>query len=163
MRTFSEQEFKDAVASSRSIREALGKLGLCQKGGGAYRSFSKALKDFKADTSHFLGQGNNKGKTFACKRELSKYLTNEFSIQSHKLRLRLLKDGIFEATCSICFLSEWNGRPIPLELDHKNGKHEDNSLDNLRLLCPNCHAQTPTHAGKNKKQNKSPKLGSGLT
>ena len=48
-----------------------------------------------------------------------------------------------------CHLASWNGRPIPLELDHVNGRRTDNRLDNLRILCPNCHAQTDTYRGRN--------------
>jgi 5-methylcytosine-specific restriction endonuclease McrA len=51
--------------------------------------------------------------------------------------------------CSCCSGTEWLGKPMPLELDHINGDNANNSLDNLRLLCPNCHAQTPTYRGKN--------------
>ena len=51
--------------------------------------------------------------------------------------------------CEECGLAVWNGRPIPLELDHVNGRYTDNRLENLRILCPNCHAQTPTYRAKN--------------
>jgi hypothetical protein len=149
-RTFTEAEFKQAVANSHSIRQTLICLGLNSKGGGAYRAFHNAVKDWNVDTSHFKGQGWNKGNEYAPKRELSEYLSNKHPINSHRLRLRLLKEGYFEAECSICNLHEWNGKPIPLELDHIDGDHLNNSLANLRIVCPNCHAQMPTHAGKNK-------------
>jgi 5-methylcytosine-specific restriction endonuclease McrA len=80
---------------------------------------------------------------------VDKYLSNEFPIHSYKLKNRLIKEGIFNAICSSCKLDEWLGKPIALELDHINGNSSNNNLDNLRLLCPNCHAQTDTYRGKN--------------
>lgn len=144
------EELKDAVANSTSVRQALDKLGVIPAGGN-YRTFKKAIKEFSIDISHFTGKGWNKGRKFQPKRPIEDYLSNGHTIQSHKLRLRLLKEGVFQHICSSCQLTTWNNKPIPLELDHKNGQHIDNTLSNLRLLCPNCHAQTSTYRGKNKK------------
>ena len=79
------------------------------------------------------------------------YLNNQRSIQTYKLKLRLIREGLFEPKCYNCNLTSWRGHPVPLELEHKNGNPQDNSLDNLTLLCPNCHALTATYRGKNKK------------
>ena len=65
------------------------------------------------------------------------------------LKNRLLKEGIKENVCEICGINEWNGKPISLQIHHINGIHTDNRLENLMLLCPNCHSQTDTYAGKN--------------
>lgn len=69
--------------------------------------------------------------------------------QSNKLRIRILKEGVFSYKCQKCGLTEWNGVPIPLELEHKDGNSSNHKLDNLELLCPNCHALTDTYRGKN--------------
>ena len=62
-----------------------------------------------------------------------------------KLRKRLIREGFFEHKCYKCKNSKWNNKDIPLELEHKDGDHSNNNLNNLTLLCPNCHAQTPTY------------------
>jgi len=71
--------------------------------------------------------------------------------QTFKLNKRLLKNNILENKCSVCGISEWNGSPIGMHLDHINGISTDHRIDNLRMLCPNCHSQTDTYCGKNKK------------
>jgi hypothetical protein len=70
---------------------------------------------------------------------------------SSKLRVRLIKEGIKNAECEICGITEWNGLPAPLELDHIDGNNSNNLLSNLRIICPNCHHQTPTHSCKKRK------------
>ena len=74
------------------------------------------------------------------------------SFQSNPLRKKLIREGIKEHKCESCNLTEWLGNKIPLELDHINGINNDHRLENLRLLCPNCHTLTPTYKGKNIKQ-----------
>lgn len=79
---------------------------------------------------------------------IEKFLNNEKTITSYKLKNRLLKDGIKEHVCEGCGLSEWQGNLIPLELHHIDGNHFNNNLLNLQLLCPNCHALTDNYRGK---------------
>lgn len=70
--------------------------------------------------------------------------------QTFKLHKRLLKEGIKEHKCEMCGNTLWNGKEIPLQLDHIDGNPHNHLLNNLRMLCPNCHAQTETYCGKNK-------------
>lgn len=62
---------------------------------------------------------------------------------------KLVREGHFFQRCSACGISDWLGKPLAIQLDHINGNHDDWSLSNLRMLCPNCHSQTQTFAGRN--------------
>jgi 5-methylcytosine-specific restriction endonuclease McrA len=72
------------------------------------------------------------------------------SYQTFKLKNRLIKEGIKENKCEECGITEWMGQELVMHLDHKDGNSHNHVIDNLRLLCPNCHAQTDTWCGKNK-------------
>lgn len=67
----------------------------------------------------------------------------------YNLKLRLLREGVKDGRCEVCGLSEWRGAPLTLTLHHVNGLRDDNRLENLQLLCPNCHSQTSNFAGRN--------------
>lgn len=75
------------------------------------------------------------------------YIENNIPLGSHKLKLKLIDDGIKKHQCEKCLLTTWNKKKIPIELDHINGDHFDNSLSNLMILCPNCHAQRDNNSG----------------
>ena len=148
--SYTEQELRESVKTSTSIRQVLSKLNIVAAGGN-YQTTNKRIKKLNIDTSHFTGRAWNKGQTIGPKRDIKEYLSNEFPILSRKLKNRLIKEGLKEHKCECCGIIEWNGKPTPIELDHINGNHHDNCLENLRILCPNCHAQTDTYRGKNKK------------
>jgi len=146
---YTVKQLREAVKSSTSMRQVLQQLNVAAYGGN-YDVLKKALKHFQLNTLHFTGQAWNKGKQLASRQPIEKYLNNEIAIQSYKLKNRLLKEGFFEHCCSACNSTEWLDEPIPLELDHINGNNKDNRLINLRLLCPNCHALTPTYRSRNR-------------
>lgn len=137
------------VKESTSYRQVLQKLGLTMAGGN-YKIIKKRISMQGLDTSHFTGQGWSKGKTYNIRKDIKDVLCLGSTIQSYKLKRYLLKFNYFPSECSVCNLKDWLGVPIALELDHINGNNDDNRIENLRILCPNCHAQTPTYRGKNK-------------
>lgn len=139
-----------AIQNSTSIAQVLKKLNLVPHGGN-YRTIKNRIINLGLDISHFTGQAHSKGKTIGHKRPIEDYLSNAKPIQSTALRLRLIKEGLLQAKCYSCNLTIWLNQLIPLELEHKDGNHENNHLDNLTLLCPNCHALTPTYRSKNRK------------
>lgn len=107
-------------------------------------------KDAGVDSSHFTGQAWNRGQTFGPKRSVEYYLCKGGPfIKSNDLKKRLIRDGLKKHQCESCMGTEWMGHPIPIELDHIDGDHDNNLIGNLRILCPNCHAQTETYCGKN--------------
>ena len=127
------------VESSFSYAEVLSKLGKKQAGG-TQAHIIKAIKREGLDTSHFKGKAWNKGKTYPAKYPTEDYLSNSRYITSDRLKKRLIKEKYLEEKCNHCGLIRWMDRTIPLELHHKDCDHHNNSLDNLEILCPNCHA-----------------------
>ncbi len=76
------------------------------------------------------------------------YLHQGSIVSSHKLKLKLIRDGLKLAMCESCRLQTWLNQKIPLELHHLNGDRHDNRLENLQILCPNCHALTENYANR---------------
>ena len=146
---YNDEQFINAVANNKSIAGVLKSLGL-RPYGGNYQIAHKNIKRLNLDTSHFTGQGWSKGMKFSPKRQLSEILTNGVQYQSYKLAQRLVSEHVKEYRCEVCGNDVWLDNPIPLELHHINGDHCDNRLENLQLLCPNCHALTNNYRGKNK-------------
>lgn len=146
-----KEEFQIAVSKARSVAGMCKVLGL-KPSGGNYRIMHDIIERYSLDISHFTGQGWNVGLKFQPfkKKAISEILVEGSTYQSFKLKVRLLKEGLKQPLCESCGLSEWIGRPIPLELHHINGNNRDNRIENLRLLCPNCHAMTDSYRGKNK-------------
>jgi hypothetical protein len=151
---FTDEQFTALVAKSSSVRQVI-KDGGWKEGGGTYNMIKQRISKLGLDTSHFLGCAHQLGKTKARKHPIEYYLTKDSrSIGSHSLKLRLIKENIKTHKCENCGLSEWLGEPIPINLDHIDGDHFNNLINNLRILCPNCHAKTPTFGSKkNAKEN----------
>jgi HNH endonuclease len=151
-RKWTDADLQRAVAEANSIAGVLRKLGL-QPAGGNYENVRRNLKQLALDVSHWTGQGHLRGKRglHRPRLPLAQLLRHGSGYHSNKLRRRLIAEGVLEPRCSACGLERWLAEPIPLELDHIDGDRENNELSNLRLVCPNCHAFTPTYRGKNKR------------
>jgi hypothetical protein len=153
--SWTRKDLEDAVKKSTSIRQALSCLGLVEAGGN-YVQVKKYMKIYGLDTTHFKGQGWNKGMRGIGRPKilLSDILVNGSTYQSYKLKKRLFKVGLKSQECEECGWAQRadDGR-LPLELDHINGDNTDNRIENLRILCPNCHSLKPSHRGLNRKKN----------
>ena len=148
-KNYTDADFIKAWTTSGSVRQVLGKLGLVEAGGN-YACAKKRADALGLTKEHMHGQSWNKGKKVGPKRPVEEYLSNQRPIQSYKLKNRLLAEGLKQHKCECCGITEWNGQPTPIELDHIDGNRYNNTIENLRILCPNCHAQTDTYRGKNK-------------
>lgn len=153
MKTFknSDEEFIKAVKECESIRGVLKSLNLAGQGAN-YRGFHIRVKRLGLDTSHFTGQGHLKGKScsWSVKKDINDFLVEYSPHNNGNIKRRLIKEGILPAKCCICSIDSWNEMPLSLQMDHINRCDTDNRLENLRLLCPNCHSQTHNFAGRNK-------------
>ncbi len=129
--------------------QAMAKLGV--RGGSSQARLKERIGQLGLDVSHFLGEGWRRGVTTPVTpaRPLEEFLVGGRLVQTSSLKKRLIAEGLKEERCEICRRKTWNRRPIPLELGHINGRRDDNRLANLRVLCPNCHAQTETYRGRN--------------
>lgn len=148
-KNYTQEQFIEAVKNSYSYSGVCRILGISPKGGNL-KTVKNKIQQLELDASHFTGQRWNRGKTSEDhpsikKKDISEILVENSGWASGHIRQRLIKEGLKEAKCECCGRTEWFGIPIPLELHHINGIHTDNRLENLLILCPNCHAMTDSH------------------
>jgi Zn finger protein HypA/HybF involved in hydrogenase expression len=141
-----QSELQEVVRESKSIAEICRRLKYEHKGG-MHRQVKKVLKERNINFSHIsLGIGSNRGKSIErTLQPLSEILVRDKRADGRMLKKRLIKEGLLENKCNKCLQGPiWNGLPLVLQLEHKNGDHDDNRIENLEILCPNCHTQTKT-------------------
>lgn len=151
-RSWTKIQLEKAAQNSYSYRQVLQRLNL-KAAGGNYSQLKKYIKEYNIDISHFKGRGWNKGLQFLFtpKIPLKNILISKSNFQSYKLKNRLIKEGLKPSHCEECGWSEKSsdGR-LPLELHHIDGNGHNNCLNNLQILCPNCHSLKPNYRGRNK-------------
>ena len=150
---YTKENLQEAVNKSKSMADVIRHFGLKPSGGS--NGWLKTLtKRYDIDTSHFVGKAHNKGKVSNKRKNAKEILVKTGKMQhGWKLRRALLEIGR-KYECDECLLwpDEWNNKPLNLVVDHINGDNTDHRPINLRFLCPNCHSQTDTYAGKNNKR-----------
>lgn len=135
LRTWTDEQFIAAVEGSVTIAQVCRAIGI-KPISGNIATVKRAILRLGLNTDHFVGQSWANGKQFS------------WGYSSKAVRNRLKAEI---GRCEVCLNSEWMGRSIPLEIDHIDGNNANNDRSNLRVLCPNCHAQTDTY--RNRKRN----------
>ena len=144
----SNEEFQNIVQQANSYSDCLRALGLGTNGGSSTDTLKRRIAELDCDISHF-------GKKEKTQSPQARYSLDEILIENStyanisRLKERLVREGKLEYKCQNCGIKEWQSKPLSLHLDHINGKNNDHRIENLRFLCPNCHSQTDTYAGRN--------------
>lgn len=151
----SDEQFVELLKKSSTISEVLFKLGYTTKGNSwGYSQIKRRMTDLNLDYSIF------KGKSYLANKKPDKISEQDILRENCKhqrtvLRRYVIKNNLIPYKCAICGCTEWQGKTLSLELDHINGINNDNRLENLRFLCPNCHSQTSTYGSRNQQLNES--------
>jgi len=139
---------EEIIKKSKSRKELLFNLGIKKENSQTH--LIKKIKEYNIDISHF-----NKTKREYKKRDIKEYFIINSNISRGVIRDRIKKDNLIPYICECCGQDEnWQGKIMPLILDHKNGINNDNRLENLRFLCSNCDSIQDTYKNKNKKISK---------
>lgn len=154
-RKYSDDEVREAAATSRSFSETILKLGKNPGSGGMQEHIRHRVAQLGLDITHFVGKGKGWSRGVGLtKRQktpstiLVKQVSGVNKTRTYQLVRALIESGV-EHVCAECTgPPEWRGRPLTLQVDHINGDNRDHRRENLRFLCPNCHTQTPNYGNK---------------
>ena len=155
MRQYSKDWLEELCKDSYSYAEVLRKAGRKQ-GGGTQATLRKKIEEYQIDISHFTGQRWQESPNQEPQQGREKYSLNEVFIKNSPVTQKVLRGyierhSIIEYKCQTCGCDgHWQNGKISLEVDHIDGDNSNNEINNLRYLCPNCHALTETYRGKNK-------------
>lgn len=151
-----DEQFVNLIKNSANIAEVLFKLGYTVKGNSwGYSQVKQRMTDLNLSSANFKGKNayyeTNK------EREISPDKLFRINCKHTRtvLRRNIIRNNLLPYKCAMCGISKWNNKTLGLELDHINGMNNDNRLENLRFLCPNCHSQTTTYGSRNQQRNES--------
>lgn len=145
-----------------NMLELCHKMGIENVGGNDYKEIRNLAK--KLNINLVFSYKKNTVNQYHSKLDIQDILVENSKYQNTaKLKTRLIKCGLKEYKCECCGLTEWNNKPIPLQIHHINGIHNDNRIENIQILCANCHAQTDNYCGKNVCKDKTTKYSQFLT
>jgi transposase-like protein len=149
-----DKEFIDLVKSSLNRSEVLFKLGYTTNGNSwGYSQLKQRMTDLNLSGKDFRGKSTIVD--IFKKVNPEKLLCKGSKHSRNVLRKYIIREKLLPYKCAICGAVEWQGKTLSLELDHINGENNDNRIENLRFLCPNCHSQTTTYGSLNKQQTES--------
>ena len=152
----SDEQFVELLKKSSTISEVLFKLGYSVKGNSwGFAKIRQRMSDLNLDGSVFKGKSPITKYGSLHKVNASDILKPNCKHARSVLRRYVIKNNLIPYRCAICGCVEWQGRTLSLELDHINGINNDNRIENLRFLCPNCHSQTTTYGSRNQQRNDS--------
>lgn len=144
---YTKGSLQSAVEKSKSFRGVVRYFGLKPHGGMA-DYLKKKIQGFGISTEHFRQDAWNKGIVSGERKTYREILIKDIDRKSTVhgfMLLRALKEIGRPPGCELCGLEEWNNKPLNLEVDHIDGDKRNNEQTNLRVLCPNCHSQTPNY------------------
>lgn len=149
-----KEELQSIVDESSSYKEIIEKIGL-KPIGNNYKTINRLIRHYNIDTAK-LAEKRKKLTAHAVETPYEDIFSGKIvqMIKPQKSIQYLVRTGRKKYSCEKCGISEWNGGKITLELHHKDGNHTNNRLENLEILCPNCHSQTENFRFKNKKHNR---------
>jgi hypothetical protein len=146
----SDEQIIEAIEKAKNIKDALQLLGMAVCGSN-YGTIYKCIILHKIDISHFEKPGFKNGHQPINELPDEKVFVINGRHNKIRLKARIIRKGLKDYVCSRCGISEWQGEKLTLHLDHINGMRDDDRLENLRFLCPNCHSLTETYCGRNNK------------
>lgn len=148
--TLTDEDFIELIKGSSNVSEVLFKLGYSIKGNSwAFGLIKRRMSDLNLDITDFKGRSPKKLENEQKQVTDQELFRTNCKHNRNIIRRRIIKENLLPYKCAICGISSWNGKTLSLELDHINGINDDNRLENLRFLCPNCHSQTTTYGSRN--------------